>query len=143
MPDDVRRLVTEVLARFPEIVAAYLFGSRAGGRPRPTSDVDVAVVFAAGTDPERRFQIRCLLSEQLAAAGRVAAADVVDIETAGPLLAHEILRGGCLLFTKDEARRVAIVARQMMRYIDGGPMRRALDEAAFRRLREGALGRLA
>jgi hypothetical protein len=68
---------------------------------------------------------------------------VVDLETAPPLLAHEILRNGRLLLSRDERRRVPVVARQIMRYIDTRPMRRVLDDATFRRLREGALGRVA
>ena len=143
MADDLRQAMRAVFAEFPEVVAAYLFGSRAAGRPRRSSDVDVAVVFDAGTDRERRFLARCLLSERLASAAGVASADVVDLETATPLLAHEVLRGGRLLFSRNEHRRVPVAARQMMRYIDSRPMRRVLDEATFRRLREGTLGRLA
>ena len=36
--------VTEVLGRYPEIREAILFGSRALGRHRPESDVDLALV---------------------------------------------------------------------------------------------------
>ena len=140
---DLEHNVNAVLADFPEVVAAYLFGSRAGSRPRRTSDVDVALIFDARTDRERRFLTRCLLSERLARAARATSADVVDLETATPLLAHEILRTRRLLFSRDEARRVGVAARQMMRYMDGRPMRRVLDEATVRRLREGFLGRLA
>jgi len=96
-----------------------------------------------GTDRETRFRIRCLISARLAGAARVASADVVDLETASPLLAHEVLRGGRLVLSRDESRRIQVVTRQVMRYIDGKPMRRVLDEATFRRLREGTLGRVA
>jgi predicted nucleotidyltransferase len=142
MADVLDQRLTAVLADFPEVVAAYLFGSRAGSRARRTSDVDVAVIFAASADRERRFEVRCILSERLAHAAGAGSADVIDLETASPLLAHEVLRQGRLLMSRDERRRVPVVARQIMRYIDTRPMRRALDEATFRRLREGTLGRL-
>jgi predicted nucleotidyltransferase len=141
------RLLDEQLAAAirtsPEVVAAYLFGSRAGGRLRRGSDVDVAVIFASGVDREARFRARCLLSDRLARVAHVALADVVDLEAASPLLAHEVLRRGRLFFSRDETRRLEVVTRQIMRYIDGRPMRRVLDEATFRRLREGTLGRVA
>ena len=57
--------------------------------------------------------------------------------------AYENFRARRLLFSREEARRVGVPARQMMRYMDGRPMRRVLDEATVRRLREGFLGRLA
>jgi predicted nucleotidyltransferase len=132
-----------VVRALPEVVAAYLFGSRAGERARQGSDVDVAVIFAPGVDRESRFRLRCLLSERLARTVRVASADVVDLEAASPLLAHEVLRRGRLLLSRDQARRLEVVTRQIMRYIDSRPMRRELDEATFRRLREGNLGRVA
>lgn len=142
MSDELRERLKGVLAGCPEVTAAYLFGSRSGGHARRASDVDVAVIFDRETDSQRRFLARCLLSERLASAARVESADVVDLETATPLLAHEVLRRGHLLFSRDEFRRVRVVARQTMRYLDGRPMRRVLDEATFRRLREGTLGRL-
>jgi predicted nucleotidyltransferase len=135
--------VAAIVADSPEIVAVDLFGSRARGQGRAGSDLDVAVVFARDVDRTARFQARCLLSERLARSAGCATADVVDLETATPLLAHEVLRGGRLLWSGDERRRVEVVARQTMRYIDGAPMRRVLDEATFRRLREGRIGRLA
>jgi predicted nucleotidyltransferase len=143
MAAEVDEGLVAAIREFPEIAAAYLFGSRAGGQVRRTSDVDVAVIFAGRVDRETRFRVRCLLSQRVARAAGAASADVVDLETASPLLAHEVLRRGRLLLSRDEARRVAVVARQTMRYIDGRPMRRVLDEATFRRLREGTLGRVA
>lgn len=141
MPVDEK--VRETLQQFPEVVAAYLFGSRAREENRRSSDVDVAVIFSDAVTPERRFALRCRLSEGVARAVGVVAADVIDLETAPPLLAHEVLLGGRLLFSRDERRRVPVVARQIMRYIDTRPMRRVLDDATFRRLREGAFGRVA
>ena len=131
-----------VLSEVPEVGAAYLFGSRAGSGGRLDSDVDVAVLFRPEVDAARRFQLRCELGERLASAAGTERADVVDLEAAPPLLAREVLRHGRLLLSRDEAARVAVVARQTMRYIDTRPLRRVLDEATFRRIREGSFGRL-
>jgi predicted nucleotidyltransferase len=125
-----------------EVAVAYLFGSAASGTMRRDSDVDVAVIFREDTSPERRFELRCALSERAAPAAGVDRVDVVDLEAAPPLLAHEILAKGRLLFSRDERRRVLVTARQTMRYIDWKPMQRVLDDATFRRIREGTFGRL-
>ena len=142
MPGDDDALIA-VLRSTPEVAVAYLFGSRADDRARADSDVDVAVIFAPATDLPRRFAVRCELSARLAHAVGVGRADVIDLESASPLLAHEVLRRGRLLVSSDEPLRTRVVARQVMRYIDTAPMRRVLDEAVFRRIAEGTFGRLA
>lgn len=135
--------VASVLRASPDVVVAYLFGSRAGGRPRRDSDIDIAVIFRGSLGRKERFGLRCELGGSIAAAGGAEFADVIDLEEAPPLLAHAILRTARLLFSRDERRRVEVTARQVMRYIDSRPARRVLDEATFRRLREGSFGRLA
>jgi predicted nucleotidyltransferase len=139
---DLDDALVAALRPVPEVAIAYLFGSRGAGRARADSDVDVAVIFAPNVDPARRFELRCELSDRLAAAVRVDRADVVDLEAASPLLAHEVLRRGRLLLSRDEPLRTRVVALQVMRYIDTAPMRRVLDDAVFRRLQEGTFGRL-
>jgi proline iminopeptidase len=42
----------EVFRRFPPIREARLFGSRATGSARPTSDIDVAILAPAMTGPQ-------------------------------------------------------------------------------------------
>ena len=126
-----------------EVVVAYLFGSAARGRRRRDSDVDVAVIFDAGLVTADKFRVRCELAGKIAAAAGVEFADVVDLEQAPPILAHQILGTGHVLFSRDERRRVLVTARQIMRFIDTRPLRRALDEATFRRLREGPFGHIA
>ncbi len=41
---DLAKRLAEVFGRFPEVLAAYLFGSMAEGRAGPHSDLDLAVV---------------------------------------------------------------------------------------------------
>lgn len=56
--DDFVERLTEVVAREPRVVLAYLFGSRAGGRPRPDSDVDLALAYRADLDDSEREVVR-------------------------------------------------------------------------------------
>lgn len=40
---DINKQLQEVLTHFPDLVLALVFGSVAEGRPRPDSDLDIAV----------------------------------------------------------------------------------------------------
>jgi predicted nucleotidyltransferase len=40
---DQRRAIQSVLARYPQVTAAVLYGSRAMGRQRPGSDIDLTL----------------------------------------------------------------------------------------------------
>jgi len=52
LPQIVVDRITEVLARFPNVERAILFGSRAKGTNRPGSDIDLAL---AGADLDWRI----------------------------------------------------------------------------------------
>jgi predicted nucleotidyltransferase len=45
----------------PDLAAIYLFGSRAGGRGGPRSDVDLAVGLREGLDADARWRKRLAL----------------------------------------------------------------------------------
>ncbi len=117
-----RAVDEEALVRFlggrPDVAAAYLFGSRARGGARAGSDTDVAVLFAAGLDPVARLERRVDMAAGLerAVGGRV---DVVDLEEAGAVLVHQVLKYGRLLVERDPARRVRFEVAARRRYLDG------------------------
>jgi predicted nucleotidyltransferase len=96
MAGEVDEQLVAATRQFPEIAAAYLFGSRAGGQARRSSDVDVAVIFASRVDRETRFRVRCLLTQPIARAAGAASADIVDLELASPLPPTRCcVAGGC------------------------------------------------
>ncbi|MGH7893482.1 MAG: type VII toxin-antitoxin system MntA family adenylyltransferase antitoxin, partial [Candidatus Binatia bacterium] len=81
--------LTATLDGRTDVRLAYVFGSVATGRVHRTSDVDVALVFTAPPEPGTLD----LLTEELeAAVGRPI--DLVNLATAPPLLAHEVVRSG-------------------------------------------------
>jgi predicted nucleotidyltransferase len=55
-----------LLKKHTEVRAAYLFGSRARGSHRPTSDVDIAVAFAPTTSAWNEVELQEQLTVQLA-----------------------------------------------------------------------------
>jgi predicted nucleotidyltransferase len=93
-----------ILGAHPGLVAAYLFGSVARGTAKPSSDVDLAVLYAErpppvlGSPPRKlegalERELRCPV-------------EVVCLNTAPPDLAIRVLRGGRLILERDRAARI-------------------------------------
>lgn len=79
----------ELVARFPHIRVAALFGSMARGTARPDSDIDVAVQ----ADKELSADEHIAITEAIALAFN-RSVDLVDLRTAGQPLLDQIVRTG-------------------------------------------------
>lgn len=130
----------------PDIVAAYLFGSRATGRVHPGSDVDIAVLLDEDALLSTTRWGGPLLSRRLdliTAAERFANCelDVVTLNNASPLLCFEVLRKGRLLYEGNRGARVEFEVRAGKVYNDLEPMYQFFNEALRKDLKErGFLG---
>ncbi|MBC7249766.1 MAG: DUF86 domain-containing protein [Anaerolineae bacterium] len=118
-PVDVDAL-TAYFAVQSDIIAAYLFGSRATGRAREGSDVDVAVLLEE-EDSMARFERRLrLMTEVSDVCGREA--DVIVLNDAPPILQHQVLKHGRLLYERDRRARIEFEVRAGQIYADLKPM---------------------
>jgi len=113
----IHTAITEILARYPSIVIAILFGSLAAGRAHRESDLDLAIESDAPITPELRIQ---LIDDLAVALGRPV--DLIDLaNTHNPLL-QQILVHGRLLICHDRTgyaeliRRVAYEEADVMPY---------------------------
>jgi len=129
----------EYLASQPDVVAVYVFGSVAQGRARPQSDVDIAVLLAADLDEETRFDRRLRLGGEVE---RIIGCltDLVVLNDAPPLLQHQVLKHGRLIFERDRAARVEFEVRAGQIYADLKPMHDFFAAALFKEIREVGLG---
>jgi predicted nucleotidyltransferase len=140
LPADLDARIAALTAQWTkdsDIAALYLFGSRSRGAAAARSDVDLAVVLAAGLDAERRWKKRLDL---MADATRVLGTDAVDLlvlEDAPVVVAHRVLRDGRLLGERMPERRTQVAEGIMRRYVDEEYLRRELDRGLSDRLREG------
>lgn len=109
---------------------AYLFGSRATGRHRPTSDADIAIM------PGRSLSLldEAGLADQLAQALQVPAVDLVDLRRAPLRVRGRILAEGRLLYSADEPGRVAFEVRTRSEYFDFLPTQRVHRDRFLRRV---------
>jgi predicted nucleotidyltransferase len=144
--------LASVLAAFPEVSLAYLFGSRARGEAGPRSDYDFAVLL--NWAPEllaRRGEILSRLTHELVCLLGVGPGqlDLVILNRAPVELAYAVIAEGKIVFERDVASRVEYEAYVLGRYGDYLPILRAQRreileggsyEARAERYRE-ALGR--
>lgn len=138
--NEVQRREEEIrdrLSGFDAVRFAFLFGSRAAGRPRPGSDIDLAVFVDEALSARERFDLRRRLVTRLIDLGKP---DVVILNNAPPLLGHRVLRGR-RIYTKDRTSYVRYFVRTLAAYQDERPWRRLHEEARRLRLREGRFGR--
>lgn len=109
---------------------AYLFGSRATGQHRPTSDADIAIM------PGRPLDLltEAGLADRLVQALEVPAVDLVDLRRAPLRLRGRVLAEGRLLYSADEPGRVAFEVRTRSEYFDFLPTQRAHRDRFLRRV---------
>jgi hypothetical protein len=111
--------IRRILDERREVRLAYLFGSAVRGHARRSSDLDIAALFEAPPDPGEIDRLASQLEH--AARQRV---DLVILDTAPPLLAHEIIATGRVLVCRDERQRVSFEARTTARYLGTAHLRR-------------------
>jgi len=131
---------SEVFARRPEVLVAYLFGSHARGRPTPISDVDFAVLLSEAVPRESYLDYRIALMQELSRIFRSDEAQVVILNQAPPLLAYKVIVEGKPLLCRDELARLRFRTDATRRYLDTKPLRRIQGEATARRIREARFG---
>lgn len=87
------------------VVVAYLFGSRAAGRPRADSDTDVALLLEHALTPADRRGLLRRLADAFEPAAHTAV-DLVVLDDAPLPLRGRVLRDAVVLWSADEPRRV-------------------------------------
>ncbi len=107
---DLDALVAQIgpiVATYPEIAAAYLFGSVARGEAGPASDLDLGVVFRRRGDRALdHYWSLADLAVQLEGVGGFTNVDVVALEELGPLFRHQALLEGRCVHEADRERRI-------------------------------------
>ena len=113
MNNQLWQCITQALDKYSCIQAAYLFGSRARGRAKKKSDLDLAVISAQDISGWERIEMETDLSNQLGID-----VDLVIFHQLNPLLQHQILKHGRLIFEKDRSERIRQETRARYEYLD-------------------------
>src|SRR5262245_15025018 len=102
----------------PSIELVVLFGSTAKGRTRSRSDLDIAM---RGDEPLDLDALYVVLAPRLG----TERLDMVDLRTAGSVLAFEVARHGRPLYERDAGAFRRFQALASRRYCDTAKLRRA------------------
>ncbi len=129
---ELDRKIIEATCRFDEVSVLVLFGSRATGRHRLDSDLDIAVLTAA-SDAASRRNLQSSLAVALADLAPQGRVDVVFVDEAPDLLRQRIMESGRVLICKNPALWREWRIRTMREFGDREPYRRLLREAQLRR----------
>jgi len=123
IPEDLCRRINNFARGHVEIVAIYIFGSIATAKNRDGSDIDVAIMFRSPIKGMERVQLETSLSNLLERD-----VDLIVFEEASPLLQHQILKYGCLVYESDPKERVRqeVVARR--EYLDTTVLYKVIED---------------
>lgn len=100
-----------------DIVALYLFGSKAAGVDAKYSDTDIGVLFSKELTKDERFDLKLSLIGNIAKILRSDNIDIVNMIDAPPFLRFEVIKGS-LLYTKDKQETADFEKRTYEEYFD-------------------------
>lgn len=118
--ETIRHRVETVLAKDPDVILGYLFGSAAQGKMTQLSDIDVAVLVA---DRVSVGEVLDRIAEALSRALGTDAIDVVGLNRAPEPLKYRVVRDGILLSSRSPRIRERFESDAVRRYLDIKPLR--------------------
>ena len=133
MDEAVERAVA-VLSADPRVRAIYLFGSAARSASVPPRDLDLAISARPPLALPELLRLQGKLQEVVDVA-----VDLVSLDEAPIVLAHEIIEGGRCVYARSPDDETELVTRIRMRWWDWLPVREQQWRASGERL-EARLG---
>lgn len=117
-------------------ILAYLFGSQAAGEVGPLSDLDFAVLFGPDVEREAWSDVQIELMGELMSLFDRNDVDLVILNRATPVLAHQVAQRGTVVYEAEPGVRASFEVAALRRYVDTEPLRRIQDRALLKRVDE-------
>jgi predicted nucleotidyltransferase len=121
--------VESVIAKHPNVVLCYLFGSQVHGNVGPLSDIDIAFLLDKADEADKTLGE---LRSEIASAIGQERVDVVFLNRAPVELAYAVIAHGALTYQRDVYTRVEYEAKIMSLYCDYLPVLRAQRDDLLR-----------
>lgn len=135
----ISRIKNYLYAR-DDVVVGYIFGSYPTEKISKRSDIDIAVLFRDNIDRKDYGNIKLSIINDLIRLLSFDRIDVIILNIASPLLSHEVIKKGLLLFSKDEDKRIEYIVKVTMYYLDTIYLRRVQDRILHEKIRSGNFG---
>jgi predicted nucleotidyltransferase len=124
-----------ILAADPRVQLVYLFGSTSDPDRREVRDIDLAILTEQPLDLDDLLRLRAGLVDALGAP-----IDLVSLNDAPIVLAHEVADSGRCLFARSPEIETDFVVRARARYLDWQPFRAEQWRQAGERIDERRRG---
>lgn len=133
--EQIKNHIASYCATRPEIVACYLFGSRAAGKERLGSDVDVAFLLDSAIRADAYFDLKMVY---LSALGAVLRLDIhpLIMNNAGEVVLEQIFRKGLPVYGCDSLECVRFRMIQCSLIAEFAPIRDRMEDMLFRKYKE-------
>lgn len=121
--DEVKRMIVDNMDRLIEtygIRLIYIFGSYAKGNNNEKSDIDIAVLLNNDYNPMDKLE----LIGELASVLRREDIDLVILNSANPVLRHQVIKYGKLIYMESEDVKVDFEVKVLKEYMDMEPFRK-------------------
>lgn len=119
--NNLKEQTAKLLAGYDNVRLVLLFGSFANGRAGRESDLDIAVLCERPLTVDQRI---AMIEKLAGATGR--AVDLVDLGSAGIVVARSAVLGGQVLYSRDSAAYPEQVTRVLLDSADFLPYRERL-----------------
>jgi predicted nucleotidyltransferase len=129
--DETIERAKTILSADPRVRVVYLFGSAARPASVPPRDLDLAVCARPPLTLPELLHLQGRLQEAVHVA-----VDLVSLDEAPIVLAHEIIEGGRCLYARSPDDETEVVTRTRMRWWDWLPVREQQWQASAERLED-------
>jgi predicted nucleotidyltransferase len=140
MKEEVINKIKNYLFRRDDVVVSYIFGSYFTKKVSQRSDIDIAVLLRDSITKKDYGNIKLSIINDLIGLLSFDRIDVIILNIASPLLSHEIIKKGFLLFSKNEVRRIEYIARTTTHYLDTIYLRAVQNKILHEKIRSGNFG---
>jgi predicted nucleotidyltransferase len=133
---DMNERIVRFFEARPEVIAVYLFGSRARGRAKETSDVDLAIL----VDPDVKVDEPELNRDLIVGLSRALRKDIhlVILNRAGELLSAQVFKYGKCLYNSKPGILSGFRTVQFSKIVDFAYLRNMMEKGFTRKVMEGA-----
>jgi len=128
----------KIFKKYPSIITAYLFGSRARGDFSKISDYDFAVQVNDKIKSKEYADLKLSLIGDLTRFLKTDDLDVVVLNEAPLLLKHRVLRDRKVLFCRSQLARIRNEAKILIQYLDEKEYEQAFARGVFKHILEAA-----
>lgn len=133
--EELKTLIAGYCATRPEIVACYLFGSRATGKSRMGSDLDVAFLLDSSVSSKSYFAMKMAYITGLANIVRLDIHPLV-MNDVGEVVLQQIFAKGIPLYGFESLECIRFKMIQVAQIAEFNPIRNRMEELLFRKYKE-------